>query len=96
MLDEDGSFDYYCNKGLVDLEPVGDLADVQELQWLLNEHLLLTNSERAREILVNWSFYQPKFVKVIPFEYRKVLQEQKVRELEQKLQATEDAPYIRE
>ncbi len=96
VLDEDGSFDYYCNKGLVDLEPVGDLADVQELQWLLNEHLLLTNSDRAREILVNWNYFQPKFVKVIPFEYRKVLQEQKIRELEQKLQATEDAPYIRE
>ncbi len=96
VLDEDGSFDYYCNKGLVDLEPMGDLTDVQELQWMINEHLMLTNSDRAREILVNWNFYQSKFVKVIPFEYRKVLQEQKIKELEKKLQATEDAPYIRE
>ncbi|MCT4645593.1 MAG: glutamate synthase large subunit [Carboxylicivirga sp.] len=96
VLDEAGNLDYYCNKGLVDLTPVEDAADVQELQFMLNKHLLHTNSSKAQEILVNWTSYLPKFVKVIPFEYKKVLQEQKIKELEQKLRETEDAPHLRE
>ncbi len=96
VLDEEGDFDFYCNKGLVDLSPVEDASDVQELQYLLNKHLLHTNSEKAQDILVNWSKYLPKFIKVIPFEYKKVQQEQKIKELDQKLMETEDAPYVRE
>jgi glutamate synthase (NADPH/NADH) large chain len=96
VLDETGSFDYFCNKGLVELSPVHDYEDVQELQLMLSKHLLHTNSEKAREILVNWDFYLPKFIKVIPFEYKKVLQQEKLVELERKLAETEDAPYIRE
>jgi len=96
VLDETGNFDYFCNKGLVELGPVHDYDDVQELQLMLSKHLLHTNSEKAREILVNWDLYLPKFIKVIPFEYKKVLQQQKLDELERKLAETEDAPYIRE
>ena len=96
VLDEAGNFDYYCNQGLVELSKVEDAADVQELQALLHKHMLHTTSTKAQEILVNWNQYLPKFVKVIPFEYKKVLQEQKIKELEQKLRDTEDAPYIRE
>ena len=68
----------------------------EELQFLLQKHLLHTNSEKAQEILVNWTQYLPKFVKVIPFEYKKVLQEQKLAELNRKLAETEDTPHIRE
>jgi glutamate synthase (NADPH/NADH) large chain len=96
VLNESGDFDYYCNKGLVELSPVEDRADVKELQFMLNKHLLHTNSEKAQQILVNWEKYLPLFVKVIPFEYKKVLEEQKVKDLERKLRETEDAPYIRE
>ncbi len=96
VLDEEGNFDYFCNKGLVDLCPVEDAADIAELQFMLNKHLLHTNSTRAQEILVNWTKYQPKFVKVIPFEYKKVLEEQKIKELKRKLAETEDTPHIRE
>jgi glutamate synthase (NADPH/NADH) large chain len=96
VLDESGQFDYFCNKGLVDLNPVHDYDDVIELQQMLHKHLLHTNSVKAREILVNWDYYLPKFIKVIPFEYKKVLQQEKLMELEQKLADTEDAPYIRE
>ena len=96
VLDEEGNFDYFCNKGLVELSGVQDYDDVQELQFLLQKHLLHTNSEKAQEILVNWTQYLPKFVKVIPFEYKKVLQEQKLAELNRKLAETEDTPHIRE
>jgi glutamate synthase (NADPH/NADH) large chain len=96
ILDEEGNFEYYCNKGLVELSPVEDAADIQELQFLLNKHLLHTNSEKAQEILVNWNKFLPKFVKVIPFEYKKVLQEEKIKELELKLKETEDTPFVNE
>jgi glutamate synthase (NADPH/NADH) large chain len=96
VLDEVGNFDYYCNQGLVELGKVEDAADIQELQSMLQNHLLHTNSTKAQEILVNWNQYLPKFVKVIPFEYKKVLEELKVKALEKKLLETEDAPHIRE
>lgn len=96
VLDELGRFDYFCNKGLVELGPVHDYEDVQELQHMLSKHLLHTNSEKAREILVNWDYYLPRFVRVIPLEYKKVLQQEKLQDLERKLAETEDAPYLRE
>ena len=92
VLDETGDFDYYCNKGLVDLIKVEDKTDTDELQELISKHLLFTQSRLAAKILTNWDEYLPKFVKVIPFEYRKVLEEKKVRELERKLKLTEDNP----
>jgi glutamate synthase (NADPH/NADH) large chain len=92
VLDENGDFDYYCNKGLVDLTPVEDKADIKELQSMINSHLLNTQSTLASKILTKWEEYLPRFVKVIPFEYKKVLEEQKLRELKRKLQLTEDDP----
>ena len=92
VLDVDGDFDYYCNKGLVELSPVEDRADVQELQELINNHLLYTQSSLAAGILTHWDEYLPKFVKVIPLEYKKVLEMQKIRELERKLQLAEEDP----
>lgn len=96
VLDEEGDFDFYCNKGLVDLCPVEDKDDILELQGILSQHLLYTNSSKARSVLVNWSKYLHKFVKVIPFEYKKVLEEKKLRELERKIKETADAPHINE
>lgn len=96
VLDENGDFDYYCNKGLVDLCKVDDTNDILELQSILSKHLLYTNSAKVRHILVNWNKYLGMFVKVIPFEYKKVLEEQKIRELERKIKETEDAPHINE
>ncbi|NQU86540.1 MAG: glutamate synthase large subunit, partial [Mariniphaga sp.] len=92
VLDQAGDFDYYCNQGLVDLVPVEDKADVDELQTMINNHLLYTHSWLASKILTNWEEYLPKFVKVIPYEYKKVLEELKLKELQKKLQLTEDDP----
>jgi len=92
VLDEDGNFDYFCNKGLVELSPVEDKADIKELQEMISKHLAYTQSTVASRILTSWEAYLPKFVKVIPFEYKKVLQEQKLKELQKKLQLTEDDP----
>jgi glutamate synthase (NADPH/NADH) large chain len=96
VLNESGNFDYFCNKGLVDILPVEDRADVVELQTLINNHLLHTRSTLASKILTNWEEYLPMFVKVIPFEYKKVLEERKIMELQKKLQMTEDYPSLHE
>ncbi|MFA5816510.1 MAG: glutamate synthase large subunit [Bacteroidales bacterium] len=90
ILDLEGNFEYFCNKGLVELGPVEDKADIVELQDMINKHLLYTQSALAARVLTNWDEYLPKFVMVIPFEYKKVLEETKLRELERKLRLTED------
>ncbi len=92
VLDITGNLDYYCNKGLVELSPVDDHADIKELQQLIGNHLTYTNSTLAETILVNWEEFLPRFVKVIPFEYKKVLEEQKVEKLRQMIALTEDDP----
>jgi glutamate synthase (NADPH/NADH) large chain len=94
VLNVDGNFDYFCNKGLVELTPLEDKNDIRDLQEMINQHLLHTQSLLAARILTNWDEYLPKFVKVIPFEYKKVLEEMKLRELEMKLQLTEDNPAL--
>jgi glutamate synthase (NADPH/NADH) large chain len=94
VLDVTGNFDYFCNKGMVELSPVGDHEDILELQRLINNHFLYTRSEQAERILVNWDEYLPKFVKVIPLEYKKVLEEQKISQIIQKIQRTEDEPHF--
>ena len=93
VLDETGNFEYFCNKGLVELGIVGDRDDIIELQALINNHYAYTRSELAERILVNWDEYLSKFIKVIPFEYKKVLEEQKLKKLKKKISLTEDEPY---
>ncbi|MCI1779231.1 MAG: glutamate synthase large subunit [Bacteroidales bacterium] len=90
VLDMDGNFDYYCNKNLVELSQIEDKTDVDELQGLISRHLLYTRSTLASDVLTNWEEYRSRFVKVIPFEYKKVLEELKLRDIERKLKQTED------
>jgi len=94
VLDLDGNFEYFCNTGMVELSQIGDRDDLTELQRLINNHYLFTRSERAESILVNWEEYLPKFVKVIPLEYKKVLEEQKLTQLLEKIRKTEDEPHF--
>ncbi len=92
VLDINGNFDYFCNRGLVEMEKPEDIADINELQEIIGKHLLYTGSKLAEKILVEWDEYLPRFVKVIPFEYKKVLQEMKLENLRKKLETTEDRP----
>lgn len=94
ILDQTGNFEYFCNKGMVELDQVHDYDDEMELQKLINNHYLYTRSELAEHILINWDEYLSKFVKVIPLEYKKVLEEQKIRQLMEKIQETEDEPHF--
>ena len=94
VLDQDGNFDYFCNKGMVELGPVGDYEEEEELQKLISNHYNFTGSTLAEEILVKWDEYLPKFVKVIPFEYKKILEEQKLEKIRMEIEKTEDEPHF--
>ena len=86
VLDLDGDFEYYCNMDMVELSKISDYDDIKELQQLISDHLTYTKSPLAEKILTNWESYLPRFVKVTPLEYKKVLNEQKIREINIKLQ----------
>jgi glutamate synthase domain-containing protein 3 len=74
VLDEKGDFaEKRCNLSGVDLEPVMDSVDVQLLRHWIAEHVEATGSPRAEWILENWSQMLPKFIKIFPHEYKRVL-----------------------
>jgi glutamate synthase domain-containing protein 3 len=79
VLDEQGRFAGLCNREMVDLEAVDSPADVKDLRRLLTEHLEATGSVTARRVLDNWDDFLPKFVKVMPRDYKRVLSERLAR-----------------
>jgi len=85
VLDENGDFDYYCNMGMVELSLVEDRADVHELTALIARHVFFTQSKKAKMILDDLNKYLPMFIKIIPYDYKKVLHEQKLEELRKKI-----------
>ena len=73
ILDEAGDFQKRCNMGMVELETLSDDEDVEFIKSILNKHLGYTQSSVAEKILDNWSGYQDRFVKVMPKQYKRVL-----------------------
>lgn len=73
-------FDTRCNLDMVELESVWDKNDRKELRTLIEKHVLLTGSSLAKGILDDWETQYPQFVKVMPIEYRKVLERIKMNE----------------
>lgn len=74
VLDEDSDLYLKLNKELVSTEAVSDKYDVMELKAMIEEHVQSTNSEKGKEILNNFKDYLPKFKKIIPYDYRRMLQ----------------------
>lgn len=89
VFNEKGDFDYYCNMGMVELSLVEDSADVKELTGLIRRHFELTGSKKAKMILDDLAKYLPMFIKVIPYDYKKVLQEQMLEEIRKKIEGIE-------
>ena len=89
VLDEDGTFEQRCNRGMVELQEMpewiegemhGDLTDMtrfdcERLHALISDHARYTDSKRAKDILAAWSSYVPKFRKVMPLEFSRALKE---------------------
>jgi len=94
VLDRDGDFDYYCNKGMVELAPVRDFDDQDFIIELLRKHYRYTGSAVAQEILGRWYEYLPKFVKVMPFEYKRALQEIMIEQIDRKLRAIREEEQL--
>lgn len=77
VLDEEGSFPIHCNQGLVDLVPLEEEEDLELVKTMIREHLEYTGSAVAKRVLDNWSAMVPKFVKVYPRDFRRVVEERK-------------------
>ena len=73
VLDEKGTFPPHCNKQMVDLEKVTEAKEEAELKALIQKHADLTGSKHAIAILENWTEKLPKFVKVMPRDYKRML-----------------------
>jgi glutamate synthase domain-containing protein 3 len=92
VYDRTGLFDTRTNLAMVDIEGVHSTADVLRLRELIERHLELTGSPNARAILDNWAARLPYFVKVMPVDYRAVLERmgQKPAREDETLSATEE------
>ncbi len=74
VLDEAGDFGKFrCNLEMVDLEEVIEPEDIAELREMIEKHLEYTGSNVARRVLENWETMLPKFVKIIPGDYKLAL-----------------------
>ena len=73
VLDEDRSLYKRLNKELVSFEEVTNKYDVLELKGLIEAHAACTNSGKAKRILENFSEYLPKFKKILPHDYRRMM-----------------------
>ena len=80
-----GDFDYFCNMEMVELSLIEDMADNRELYRIIGNHYKYTRSALAAKMLDNWQEYVEKFIKVIPFEYKKVLHDEKMEKLQRKI-----------
>ncbi len=89
VLNANDDFDYYCNMGMVELSLVENRSDVKELKSLIEKHVNYTDSPLGKRILDNWEEYIDTFIKVIPYEYKKVLEEEKLEALKEKIKEIE-------
>ncbi|MFH1428782.1 MAG: glutamate synthase large subunit [Candidatus Margulisiibacteriota bacterium] len=85
VFDADGDFSYFCNKGMVELSGVSDHKDLACLKSIIEKHYEYTHSAVAQKLLNSWESYKALFVKVLPFEYKRVLEQKKLDELEAKI-----------
>ena len=79
VYDNDGRFQHRCNPEMVDLEPVADAEDIAALRSLVEDHFDFTGSTVARGLLEDWDQSVPKFVKVFPKAFRRVLETQRAK-----------------
>tara|TARA_B100000686_G_scaffold138398_1_gene145834 strand:- start:1789 stop:6312 length:4524 start_codon:yes stop_codon:yes gene_type:complete len=85
VLDCDKQFEIHCNKSSVDLVKVDEKEDAQQLKSLIEEHFQSTKSEVAEKVLDEWDEILPKFIKVYPTDYRRVIEELKSKQDKQQV-----------
>jgi glutamate synthase (NADPH/NADH) large chain len=85
VFDVNGNFEFFLNKGMVELSSLETEEDENFVKDSITKHIYWTNSEYAKSILADWTVNRRKFSKVLPVEYKRALQEMKLAELDRKL-----------
>ena len=85
VWDKNHTFDYFCNMDMVELGLVEDSVSRKELLELIRQHYLHTGSALAGRMLDDWNRYIGDFIQVVPIEYKRVLQEEQNRKLQEKI-----------
>ncbi len=85
VWDPEHDFDYYCNMDMIELGLIEEKERKEELKAILGEHLARTGSKRAAELLSEWDARIGEFIQVTPIEYKKVLQEEALRRIQEKI-----------
>lgn len=85
VWNRDDNFDYFCNMEMVELSLIEEASYRKELHELIRQHYLYTGSKLARTMLDDWPRYADQFIQVVPIEYKKVLQEEQMQKLQQKI-----------
>lgn len=90
ILDADGKFHVRCNAELVDLDKVENEEDIMTLQMMIQQHQRHTNSQLAKEVLADFDKLLPKFIKVFPRDYKRVLASMKAEEATKEAETKEE------
>ena len=85
VWDPDRKFDYFCNMEMVELSLIEDSSARKELHELIRQHYRYTGSALARQMLDEWNRYVDDFIQVTPIEYKRVLAEEQMLKLQQKI-----------
>ena len=86
ILNEDGQFEQRCNMGMVELEKMQVREDQLIVRTMIEAHLKYTGSRKAKLVLDNWKAMVPKFIKIMPIDYKRVLAERKAAALKEQAQ----------
>jgi glutamate synthase (NADPH/NADH) large chain len=85
VYDPDHTFDYFCNMDMVEINLVEDTVSRKELLELIRQHYLHTGSALAGRMLDDWGRYVEDFIQIVPIEYKRVMQEEQMARLSQKI-----------
>ena len=85
VWDKNHNFEYFCNMDMVEINLVEENSYRKELHELIRQHYLYTGSKLARTMLDDWNRYVEDFIQIVPIEYKRVLQEEQVKKLQQKI-----------
>ena len=85
VWDKIHNFDYFCNMDMVEINLVEETQYRKELHELIRQHYLYTGSKLARTMLDDWQRYVEDFIQIVPIEYKRVLQEEQMNKLRQKI-----------
>ena len=89
VWDKNHDFDYYCNMDMIELDLIEDKAGRDELRSLIEKHYQHTGSKLAKTMLDDWEHYVGEFIQVTPIEYRRILQEERMKALQQKIDSVQ-------